>query len=213
MGDVPTFPQKNKHAITPKKVMQPVSALPFPLPFEFFSPRHAGEQKNIPSPYSNHCSSGSGSGSRARKKQTRTFCHIQPGHRKWKKGGERGGSGWNIQERGRGEKGRHTSSLLFSKINTCVPSSPSPSLFFPFMSPSLPFLLKKLRKKVPPPLNPPSHTFCGRYYCRRSKKRKKNSSAKRFDGCLRRKKNVFILFMWKQMLLISLLTMGSRLDD
>ena len=80
MGDVPTFPQKNKHAITPKKVMQAVSALPFPPPFEFFLHVMPGSKKNIPSPYSNHCSSGSGS--RARKKQRRTFCHIQPGHRK-----------------------------------------------------------------------------------------------------------------------------------
>ncbi len=48
----------------------------------------------------------------------------------------------------------HEFPFLFSKINTCVPSSPSPSLFFPFMSPSLPFLPKKLRKKVPSPPEP-----------------------------------------------------------
>ncbi len=185
------FPKKINTPSRQKKVMQPVSALPFPLPFEFFSPRHAGEQKKI-FPHHIPTTAAAAAAAEHEKSKGAHFAIFSRDTENEKRRGKR--RKW-MKYTGQGEGKKRTTHefpFLFSKINTCVPSSPS--LFFPFMSPSLPFLLKKLRKKVPPPPEPSFPYFLRSILLSPQQKKKKNSSAKRFDGCLSRKNKIYFFY-------------------
>ncbi len=187
------FPKKINTPSRQKKVMQPVSALPFPLPFEFFSPRHAGEQKKI-FPHHIPTTAAAAAAAEHEKSKSAHFAIFSRDTENEKKEGKEEEVD-EIYRRGGGEKRDDTRvPFFFSKINTCVPSSPSPSLFFPFMSPSLPFLPKKLRKKVPSPPEPSFPYFLRSILLSPQQKKKKNSSAKRFDGCLSRKNKIYFFY-------------------